>query len=61
MEELKRKINNLKEQEEKYNPLYLLTFQNKEDYDNIYSRYPHSYLKESIRNICKKERKKYLY
>ena len=57
MEELKRKINNLKEQEEKYNPLYLLTFQNKEDYDNIYSRYPHSYLQESIKNICKKERR----
>ena len=43
--------------EEKYNPLYILTFQNKDDYNTIYSRYPHSYFKQIFNNICKKNNK----
>ena len=41
----------------KYNPLYILTFQTKEDYNTIYSRYPHSYLQQAFKNICKKNNK----
>ena len=52
---LKIQLNKLKKEEEKYNPLYILTFERKEDYNNIYSKYPHSYLKEAIKGICKKQ------
>ena len=48
-------MNDIKKREEQYNPLYLLTFENKEDCDNIYSKFPHSYLKEAIKGICKKK------
>ena len=34
-----------------YNPLYILTFENKDDYDKVYSKYPHSY----ITNFCSKK------
>ena len=26
-----------------YNPLYIITFEKKEDYNNVYSNYSHSY------------------
>jgi len=54
---LKNKLIEIKKQNKQYNQLYLLTFENKEDYDKIYSKYPHSYLKESIKGICKKKEK----
>ena len=38
-----------------YNPLHIITFHNKEDYDAAYSKYPHSYIKHAIKNICKKK------
>ena len=61
--ELEDKINQIKEElskiksEEKYNPLYLLTFHDKSDYDHIYSEYPHSYIMKTIKGICQKETK----
>ena len=41
--------------EEEYNPLYIITFKTKQDYEEVYSRYPHSYFKESIKNIFRKK------
>ena len=41
--------------EEIYNPLHIITFHNKEDYKAAYSKYPHSYIKYAIKNICKKK------
>ena len=38
-----------------YNPLHIITFHNKEDYEAAYSKYPHSYIKYAIKNICKKK------
>jgi len=38
-----------------YNPLHIITFKNKGDYDRIYSSYPHSYIKNALKNICKKK------
>ena len=38
-----------------YNPLYIITFKNKKDYEYVYSKYPHSYLKEAIKNIFRKK------
>ena len=38
-----------------YNPLYIITFKNKQDYEYVYSKYPHSYLKEAIKNIFRKK------
>jgi len=46
-------MNEIKEKEI-YNRLYIITFEKKEDYDNVYSKYPHSYLKNAIKNICKR-------
>ena len=43
-------------EKEQFNQLYLLTFQNKEDYNTIYSRYPHSYLIQIFKNMCKKNK-----
>ena len=65
--ELDDDIGKLKEEmdklskEENYCPLYLLTFQNKKDYEHIYSKYPHSYFIDSIKNLCKKEKGKNIY
>ena len=53
IEEIKNDLNKIKSEKE-YNPLYLVTFQNKEDYEKIYDKYPHSYLKQAIKNICGK-------
>ena len=52
-------ITNELEQKEKikeYNPLYIITFKNKDDYNNSYSEFPHSYLKQAIKNICCKKK-----
>jgi len=43
MKDLK-KLNPQLEINHKYNPLYIITLHNKEDYEEIYSKYPHSYL-----------------
>ena len=53
IEEIKNDLNKIKEEKE-YNPLYLVTFLKKEDYDRIYEKYPHSYLRQAIKNICAK-------
>ena len=53
IEEIKNNLNKIKEEKE-YNPLYLVTFLKKEDYDRIYEKYPHSYLRQAIKNICAK-------
>mgnify|MGYP002623996162 CR=1 FL=1 len=52
IENLKKEMNEIKVKEI-YNPLYIITFENKEDYDNVYSKYPHSYIKNTIKNIFK--------
>ena len=57
IDNLKNELNKLIKQKERYNQLYILTFENKEDYDNAYSKYPHSYLKEAIKRICNKKGK----
>ena len=54
IENLKNEMNTLKN-EAQYNPLHIITFQNKEDYDMVYSKYPHSYILHTIKNICKKK------
>ena len=54
IDDLKKEMNEIKNQEI-YNPLHIITFQNKEDYDMVYSKYPHSYIKHAIKNICKKK------
>ena len=60
IEEAKKKMYDLKRKED-FGPLYILTFENKEDYDEAYSKFPHSYLIEAIKGICKKEKKKKIY
>ena len=35
--------------------MHIITFHNKEDYKAAYSKYPHSYIKYAIKNICKKK------
>ena len=52
-------MNKIKIKEE-YNPLYIITFENKEDYDEAYANYPHSYIKNLLKNICKKKRSIYI-
>ena len=47
-----------KEENEEYNPLYIITFKNKNDYNKCYSEFPHSYLKQAIKNMCRKTEKK---
>ena len=47
-----------KEKEE--NKLYIITFNNKKDYDEIYKKYSHSYFTNFLCNLCKKE-KKFIY
>ena len=54
IEDIKKEMNDIKEQEI-YNPLHIITFYNKEDYEAVYSSYPHSYIKNLIKNICKKK------
>ena len=60
--DIKDKINKLKNEMNEiknkgiYNPLHIITFQNKEDYDRVYSSYPHSYIKNAIKNICNKNK-----
>ena len=54
IENLKNEMNTLKN-EAQYNPLHIITFQNKEDYDIVDSKYPHSYILHTIKNICKKK------
>ena len=44
-----------------YNPLHIITFHNKEDYNSVYSKYPHSYIMNSIKNICKKKNDNTIY
>ena len=56
IEHLKNEINSIKSKEE-YNPLYIITFKNKEDYKEVYSKKPHSY----IMNICKKKSAREIY
>jgi len=59
IEDLKTEMNKIKEKEE-YNPLYIITFENKEDYDEAYAKYPHSYIKNILKNICNKKRSFYI-
>ena len=47
---------NKKEKIKEYNPLYIITFKNKKDYKKCYSEFPHSYLKQAIKNICGKKK-----
>ena len=47
-------MNDIKKKEI-YNQLHIITFHNKEDYDRVYSSYPHSYIKKAIKNIFKKD------
>ena len=55
--EIENKMENLKDEmieikrKEIYNPLHIITFKNIEDYNRVYSEYPHSYIKNSIRNL----------
>ena len=58
--EIKNEMNEIKNKEI-YNPLYIITFKNKEDYDKVYSSYPHSYIKKAIKNICKKNKNNYSF
>ena len=41
-----------------YNPLYLISFSNDEDYKKVYEKYPHSYLRNCC---CKRGKKKSIY
>jgi hypothetical protein len=59
IEKLKVKMNEIKNNEI-YNPLYLITFHNKEDYDKVYSQYPHSYIIYSLKN-CFNSKKNKIY
>ena len=59
IEELKKEMNEIKSKE-LYNPLYIITFHNKEDYDRIYSEYPHSYIKYLIKKCFKKNNSFYV-
>ncbi len=43
-----------------YNPLHLIIFQNKKDYERIYSQYPHSYIISSIKSCFKNKNKIYV-
>ena len=43
-----------------YNDLYIITFKNKSDYEKAYNKYPHSYIFNCIKNLCRKE-KNYFY
>ena len=52
IEELKNEMNKIKNAEI-YNPLHLITFHNKEDYDRVYSQYPHSYIINLIKSCFK--------
>ena len=60
IENLKKEMNAIKEKEI-YNPLYIITFKNKEDYNNVYSKYPHSYIINTIKNLCKKKNERSFY
>ena len=53
IETLTNELNSIKNKEE-YNPLYIITFKNKEHYKMVYSSKPHFY----IMNICKKNERK---
>ena len=52
IEKLKKEMNEIKNSEI-YNPLHIITFNNKEDYDRVYSQYPHSYIINAIKNCFK--------
>ena len=44
------------------NDLYIITLNNKGDYNKLYSSFPHFYLTNKIKNICKNENEKnYIY
>ena len=49
--DLEKGMNEIKEANI-HNPLYIITFKNKEDYNRVYSNYPHSYLT----NLCGKKK-----
>jgi hypothetical protein len=59
IEELKKEMIKIKNSEI-YNPLYLITFHNKEDYDKVYSQYPHSYIINLIKSCFKNRSKIYI-
>ena len=52
IEELKNQMNKIKNSEI-YNPLHIITFSEKKDYDKVYSQYPHSYIINLIKSCCK--------
>ena len=52
MELLENEMNLIKA----YNKLFIITFDNKDDYKKAYDKYPHSYIMNKMKNLCKKER-----
>ena len=56
LKNLLKEINN----KENYNPLNIVTFNSKEDYNKVYNHYPHSYLINMFKNMCNKK-KNYIY
>ena len=50
-----------KEKNEEYNPLYIINFKNKNDYNKCYSKFPHSYLIKAITNIFGQKEEKNIY
>ena len=59
IEKLKKEMNEIKNSEI-YNPLHLITFHNKEDYDRVYSQYPHSYIINLIKSCFKSKNTTYV-
>ena len=39
--------------------LRVITFENKDDYKKAYDKYPHSYIMNKMKNLCKKERSRF--
>ena len=68
LNEVKTKIKTLKDDLnaistiKQTNDLYIITLNNKGDYNKLYSSFPHFYLTNKIKNICKNENEKnYIY
>ena len=59
IDQLKKEMNEIKSNGI-YNPLHIITFNDKNDYDRVYSQYPHSYIINSIKN-CFKSRNNIIY
>jgi hypothetical protein len=53
IQDINDKLEKIKK-DKRYNPLYIIIFKNKIEYENVYKNYPHSYLKNLLCNLCKK-------